>query len=87
MISTHPLQEPIEAAWEGATPLTDPAVAAAVEEAIELLDSGAIRVASKQDGAWIVHEWVKKAILLYFRLRPVERMEAGVFEYSDKIAL
>jgi 2,3,4,5-tetrahydropyridine-2-carboxylate N-succinyltransferase len=87
MISTEQLQERITAAWEGATPLTDPAVAAAVEEAIELLDSGAIRVASKQDGAWTVHEWVKKAILLYFRLRPVERMEAGVFEYSDKIAL
>ncbi|MDB5066059.1 MAG: 2,3,4,5-tetrahydropyridine-2,6-carboxylateN-succ inyltransferase [Chloroflexi bacterium] len=87
MISTEQLQERIEAAWEGTTPLADPTVAAAVEEAIELLDSGAIRVASKQDGVWTVHEWVKKAILLYFRLRPVERMEAGVFEYSDKIAL
>ncbi|HEY2705241.1 MAG TPA: 2,3,4,5-tetrahydropyridine-2,6-dicarboxylate N-succinyltransferase [Candidatus Dormibacteraeota bacterium] len=87
MISTHPLQERIEAAWEGTTPLADPTTVAAVEEAIELLDSGAIRVASKEEGVWTVHEWVKKAILLYFRLRPVERMEAGVFEYSDKIAL
>jgi 2,3,4,5-tetrahydropyridine-2-carboxylate N-succinyltransferase len=87
MIGTHPLQERIEAAWEGTTPLADPTTIAAVEEAIELLDSGAIRVASKEDGVWTVHEWVKKAILLYFRLRPVERMEAGVFEYSDKIAL
>jgi 2,3,4,5-tetrahydropyridine-2-carboxylate N-succinyltransferase len=87
MITTGRLQERIEAAWEGSTPLTDPDVSAAVEEAIELLDSGAIRVASKEAGGWTVHEWVKKAILLYFRLRPVERMEAGVFEYSDKIAL
>ncbi|MDB5113089.1 MAG: 2,3,4,5-tetrahydropyridine-2,6-carboxylateN-succ inyltransferase [Chloroflexi bacterium] len=87
MIGTHPLQERIGAAWEGTTPLADPTTIAAVEEAIELLDSGAIRVASKEDGVWTVHEWVKKAILLYFRLRPVERMEAGVFEYSDKIAL
>jgi 2,3,4,5-tetrahydropyridine-2-carboxylate N-succinyltransferase len=87
MISTDQLQEHIEAAWEGAAPLTDPAVSAAVEEAIELLDTGAIRVASREAGGWTVHEWVKKAILLYFRLRPVERMEAGVFEYSDKIAL
>jgi 2,3,4,5-tetrahydropyridine-2-carboxylate N-succinyltransferase len=87
MITTDQLQERIEAAWEGAAPLTDPTVAAAVEEAIELLDTGAIRVASREAGGWTVHEWVKKAILLYFRLRPVERMEAGVFEYSDKIAL
>jgi 2,3,4,5-tetrahydropyridine-2-carboxylate N-succinyltransferase len=87
MITTDQLQERIEAAWEGAAALTDPTVSAAVEEAIELLDTGAIRVASREDGGWTVHEWVKKAILLYFRLRPVERMEAGVFEYSDKIAL
>jgi 2,3,4,5-tetrahydropyridine-2-carboxylate N-succinyltransferase len=87
MITTDQLQERIEAAWEGAAALTDPTVSAAVEEAIELLDTGAIRVASREAGGWTVHEWVKKAILLYFRLRPVERMEAGVFEYSDKIAL
>ncbi len=87
MISTDQLQERVEAAWEGTVPLSDPGVRSAVDEAIDLLDSGAIRVASKEDGAWTVHEWVKKAILLYFRLRPVERMEAGVFEYSDKIAL
>ena len=87
MISTDQLQERIEAAWEGAAAISDPAIAAAVEEAVELLDSGAIRVASKESPGWMVHEWVKKAILLYFRLRPVERMEAGVFEYSDKIAL
>jgi 2,3,4,5-tetrahydropyridine-2-carboxylate N-succinyltransferase len=87
MITTDQLQERIEAAWEGTAPLTDPTVSAAVEEAIELLDTGAIRVASPEAGGWTVHEWVKKAILLYFRLRPMERMEAGVFEYADKIAL
>ena len=88
MITTDQLQERIEAAWEGAAALSDPAIAGAVEEAIDLLDSGAIRVAAREHGGdWTVHEWVKKAILLYFRLRPVERMEAGVFEYSDKIAL
>src|SRR5438477_1148567 len=87
MISTDQLRERIEAAWEGEAALTDPAIAAAVEEAIDLLDSGAIRVASKESPGWMVHEWVKKAILLHFRIKPVERMEAGVFEYSDKIAL
>jgi 2,3,4,5-tetrahydropyridine-2-carboxylate N-succinyltransferase len=87
MITTDQLQERIEAAWEGTAPLTDPTVSAAVEEAIELLDTGAIRVASPEAGGWTVPAWVKKAILLYFRLRPMERMEAGVFEYADKIAL
>ena len=48
MISTDQLRERIEAAWEGEAALTDPAIAAAVEEAIDLLDSGAIRVASKE---------------------------------------
>jgi 2,3,4,5-tetrahydropyridine-2-carboxylate N-succinyltransferase len=81
------LRERVEAAWEGSVPLADPAVAAAVEEAIDLLDSGDLRVATRGTDGWTVHEWVKKAILLYFRLRPVERMEAGIFEYSDKLAL
>ena len=59
----------------------------AVEEVIGLLDSGRLRVAEKRDGEWIVHEWVKKAILLYFRLRRMEPVEVGPFTYLDKIPL
>ena len=43
-----------------------------IEEAIALLDRGEARVAEKRDGEWVVNEWVKKAILLYFRLRKVQ---------------
>ena len=60
---------------------------AAVEEAIALLDRGEARVAEKRDGEWVVHEWLKKAILLYFRLGGMEPMEIGPFRYHDKIPL
>ncbi len=57
----------------------------AVEETIAALDSGAVRVAEPRDGEWVVNEWVKRAIMLYFRLQGLETMEAGPFEYHDKI--
>ena len=60
---------------------------AAVEEAIRLLDRGELRVAEQLDGEWVVHEWVKQAILLYFKLRRVEPEQAGPFRYLDKVPL
>jgi 2,3,4,5-tetrahydropyridine-2-carboxylate N-succinyltransferase len=57
----------------------------AVERTIARLDAGEIRVAEKVDGDWVVNAWVKEAITLYFRLSAVESMEAGPFEYFDKI--
>ena len=59
--------------------------AAPIEEAIRLLDAGEIRVAEPVAGGWQVNEWVKKAILLYFRLRKVEPMEVGGLHFLDKI--
>jgi len=61
--------------------------AAPVEEAIRLLDAGDVRVAEPGDGGWVVNEWTKKAILLYFKLRKVEPMDAGAVHYLDKIPL
>ncbi|MFZ0390628.1 MAG: 2,3,4,5-tetrahydropyridine-2,6-dicarboxylate N-succinyltransferase [Calditrichia bacterium] len=58
-----------------------------VLEIIDLLDRGKLRVAEKRENGWQVNEWIKKAILLYFRLRKIEKMEAGPFEYFDKIPL
>lgn len=59
-----------------------------VQEAIQLLDSGKARVAEiSSDGTVIVHEWLKKAILLLFRLRGMETLEVGPFEYADKLPL
>jgi 2,3,4,5-tetrahydropyridine-2-carboxylate N-succinyltransferase len=60
----------------------------AVEETIELLDKGKVRVATRgDDGEWTVHAWTKQAILLYFAIRGMERVEVGAYEYRDKIPL
>jgi 2,3,4,5-tetrahydropyridine-2-carboxylate N-succinyltransferase len=77
------LEEEIEALWDD----LDPDHAAPVEETIARLDRGELRVAERRDGEWVVHEWVKKAILLYFRLRRMEPDEVGPFRYHDKIPL
>ena len=59
----------------------------AVHEAIELLDRGDARVAELVDGEVVVHEWLKYAVLLLFRLARMETIELGPFEYHDKIPL
>jgi 2,3,4,5-tetrahydropyridine-2,6-dicarboxylate N-succinyltransferase len=63
------------------------AVRHAIEECIELLDSGQARVAEKKDGRWTVNEWLKKAVLLYFRTHDNEVMEAGYTRFFDKVPL
>ena len=70
----------IEEMWESGS--LDPAV---IEEVIGLLDAGAIRVAQPAGDGWLVNEWVKKAILLYFRIRKVEPMDIGGLHFLDKI--
>lgn len=73
-MTTHPhhaLQTAIDAAWEKRlelSPTTKGEERDAVEQVLELLDSGKLRVAEKHDGAWQVHQWAKKAVLLSFRL-------------------
>jgi 2,3,4,5-tetrahydropyridine-2-carboxylate N-succinyltransferase len=57
------------------------------EQTIEALDRGEIRVADKVDGEWRVNEEAKAAILDYFRIRKVELVELGPYEYADKIPL
>jgi len=63
------------------------AVSAAVDQALGLLDSGAARVAEKRDGRWVVNEWLKKAVLLSFRLHDNQMVEAGYTRFYDKVAL
>ena len=74
------LESRIDELWETGT--VDPAP---IEETIALLDRGELRVAEPAETGWNVNEWVKKAILLYFRLRKVEPMEAGGLHFLDKI--
>ena len=56
-----------------------------IEEAVAMLDRGEVRVAERTATGWVVNEWTKKAILLYFRLRKVEPMEVGGLHFLDKI--
>lgn len=84
------LQGVVEHAFEKGEAI-DKRVLEAVELTIAQLDSGSLRVANaiEQDGGvtWRVNEWVKKAILLYFRCRKVQPEESGIFHYNDKIPL
>jgi 2,3,4,5-tetrahydropyridine-2,6-dicarboxylate N-succinyltransferase len=79
-ISFADLQTEIEAAWErreAVNPATDGPVRTAVEETIAQLDAGRLRVTAKVDGQWLTREWVKQAILLWFRLSPSRVMRSG----------
>ena len=82
-------KDTIEAAWEGRGALT-PANAprglrAAVDEVIAGLDAGRLRVAEKAGGQWLTHQWLKKAVLLSFRLEDNRVIEAGATRYYDKV--
>ncbi len=81
------LKNLITEAWENRDLLKEKKYQDAVRETIDLLDKGKIRVAEKKDGDWIVNEWVKQAILLYFPIQEMQVMEVGPFEYYDKIPL
>ncbi len=56
-----------------------------VDQALDMLDSGEARVAEKLDGAWVVHEWLKKAVLLSFRIYDSEVVEGAFTRYFDKV--
>ncbi len=79
----------ITAAFENRADITprsaDTLTRDAVMTAIELLDSGQARVAEKKDGEWVVNEWLKKAVLLYFRLEDNEFINGGFTNYWDKV--
>jgi len=80
-------KELIEKAWDDRTLLSDPAVQEEIFKTIAMLDSGTLRVAEPAGDEWIVNQWVKKAVILYFPLRKMETIEAGPFEFHDKIPL
>ena len=81
------LKNLIVEAWEKRELLKDNRYKEAVREVIDLLDKGKLRVAEKINGEWIVNEWVKQAILLYFPIQDMKVIEVGAFEYYDKIPL
>ncbi len=81
------LQEKIEKIWENRALLSESNSQKTVEEVIELLDKGTLRVAERVGEEWKVNEWVKKAILLYFPMKQMSPTEVGIFHFHDKIPL
>jgi 2,3,4,5-tetrahydropyridine-2,6-dicarboxylate N-succinyltransferase len=80
-------KEVIESAWENRDLLKESEVIAEIEFVISQLDLGLIRVAEPVGEGWVVNEWVKKAISLYFPIRKMIVQENGIFEYHDKMRL
>jgi 2,3,4,5-tetrahydropyridine-2-carboxylate N-succinyltransferase len=86
-----PLQCLIESAFERRQAITaanaDAELKAAIDSAIGMLDRGEARVAERVAGQWVVHEWLKKAVLLYFRTHDNEVVDAGYTRFYDKVPL
>jgi 2,3,4,5-tetrahydropyridine-2,6-dicarboxylate N-succinyltransferase len=81
----------IESAYERRAQLSPanlpPELEAALEECLERLDVGELRVAEPRDGGWAVNEWLKKAVLLFFRVRENQLIDAGFTRFYDKVPL
>jgi 2,3,4,5-tetrahydropyridine-2-carboxylate N-succinyltransferase len=77
----------IEEAWENRELLKNKVVREAINEAVDQLDRGILRVAEKGEEGWKVNDWVKKAVILYFPIREMETIEIPPFEFHDKIPL
>ena len=81
------LQSIIERAWEDRSLLSDEQTIMAIKTIIEDLDRGDKRVAEPTGDGWVVNEWIKKAVILYFPIQKMQTIEVGPFEFHDKIRL
>ncbi len=82
------MKELIEKAWEDRSLIQTPEVQAAIRAVIEDLDKGKIRVAQPgPDNTWIVNDWIKKAVILYFPIQKMQTMHSGPLEFYDKMDL
>ena len=81
------LKTKIETAWQERSLLQQPEYRNAIEEVIDLLDKGILRVADNLSGEWQVHAWIKQAVLMYFPIRGMQTWHAGEMEFHDKMDL
>ena len=81
------IQQIIESAWDNRDLLNQQNTQDTIRKVIDLLDEGTLRVAEPTTNGWQVNEWVKKAVVVYFPIQKMETLEAGIFEYHDKIPL
>ncbi len=77
----------IESAWDNRELLKEESTINTIRKVVDLLDKGQLRVAEPIENGWQVNEWVKKAVVLYFPIQKMETLEAGIFEFHDKIPL
>ena len=80
-------KEIIENAWNDRELLKDPQVVTTIKEVIEELDKGRLRIAEPSADGWVVNEWLKKAVILYFPINQMKVERSGILEFHDKIAL
>ena len=81
------MKELIDIVWNNRDLLKEKKYSDAVKSTLEKLNKGEIKVAEKIDSKWIVNEWVKKAVILFFPLMEMKTIELGPFEFHDKIKL
>ena len=77
----------IEKAWDDRSLLAKNETRDAIREVVRLLDKGEMRIAEKIEGQWVVNEWLKKAVIMFFPINDMEVSKSGIFEYYDKIPL
>ncbi len=81
------LRNIIEEAWNNRALLEEQQTKDAIRSVIEQVDAGTLRIASPGEGGWTVHEWIKKAVVLYFPIQQMQVLEVGPYEYHDKMLL
>jgi 2,3,4,5-tetrahydropyridine-2-carboxylate N-succinyltransferase len=81
------LRSIIGKAWENREMLNDPEVQQAIRDVVDKLDKGDFRIAQHEGNTWVVNEWMKMAVILYFPIQKMETTSIGPFEFHDKIPL
>jgi 2,3,4,5-tetrahydropyridine-2-carboxylate N-succinyltransferase len=81
------MKELIEKVWENREMLQESAIQESIRQVIKELDAGKIRVAEPTATGWMVNDWVKKAVIMYFPIQKMQTIEVGPFEFHDKMEL
>lgn len=81
------IEQIINQVWDNRELLFQKEYVETIEQVIAMLDQGRLRVAQPERESWVVNQWVKKAVILYFPIRKMETIEVGPFEFHDKIEL
>jgi 2,3,4,5-tetrahydropyridine-2-carboxylate N-succinyltransferase len=81
------LKAAIEQAWQNRSLTSEAATQEAIRTVIEQIDKGLLRVAAPTGEGWVVNEWVKQAILLYFSIQPMQTWDVEPFQFYDKMLL